>query len=108
MIRKSGDGCSNEEEFRKILEPCEKEITNYMKNELLYELATFHLASSFKHDCIWSDSSLKKEYEDALDYFNFLKPKFEEVDKERIKKLLEEKYSLRIINENPIEIEKIQ
>ena len=108
MIRKAGDGSSNEEEFARILRPCEEEIKAFIKNELIYELATFHLASSFNHDCIWADSSLANEYDDAVDYLNTKRPAFEDLDKERIKKMLEEKYSLRIVSEDPIEIEKIQ
>ncbi len=108
MIRKPGDGYSNEDEFARILNPCEEEIKAFISNELVYELATFHLASSFNHDCIWADSSLKNEYMDAIDYFNTKKPKFEDLDVKRIKKMLEEKYSLRIINDDPIKIEKIQ
>lgn len=108
MIRKAGDGVSNEKELRNILNPCEKEILKFMKEFIVYELATFHLASSFNNDCIWADSSLENEYLDAIDYFNCTKPKFKEIDKERIKKMLEEKYHLRIVNENPIQIEKVQ
>ncbi len=110
MIREAGinDGRDDEKKFREILEPYEQEILKFMNDELVYELASIQLASGYKHGAIWSDSSMKKEFEESVDFLNIAKPKFENIDKKRIKKILKEKYGLLLTCEDPIRIEKIQ
>lgn len=93
----------------KILEPHEQNVMKHIGNEIVYDFFPFVLASAFNYDCIWDDSTLEYEYIDAIDYLQSVSfPGYKKLDIDRIKKIMEEKYSLKIISESPIKIEKIQ
>ena len=110
MIREvsSKDIQYSDKELNKILKKYDDEVMNYVKNTLLYELASFQLASAYNHDCIWPDSSLENEYIEAMGFLSFVKPAFKKIDKNKINRILEEKYSLKVINDDPIKIEEIK
>ena len=76
MIREvsSKDIQYSDKELNKILKKYDDEVMNYVKNTLLYELASFQLASAYNHDCIWPDSSLENEYIEAMGFLSFVKP----------------------------------
>ena len=110
MIRSSKEREKmSDEALAETLKPHEENVMKHIGNEIIYDFFPFVLASAFNNDCIWDDSTLEFEYIDAIDYlrsFNF--PGYKKLDVDRIKKTMEEKYSLKIINEDPIKIEKIQ
>lgn len=110
MIRSSKEREKmTDEALAKILKPHEQNIIKHIGHEIIYDFFPFVLASAFNNNCIWDDSTLEYEYIDAIDYlqcFNF--PGYKSLDIDRIKKIMEDKYSLKIISENPIKIEKIQ
>lgn len=110
MIRSSKEREKmSDEALAETLKPHEENVMKHIGNEIIYDFFPFVLASAFNNDCIWDDSTLEFEYIDAIDYlrsFNF--PGYKKLDIDRIKKTMEEKYSLKIVNEDPIKIEKIQ
>ena len=110
MIRSSKEREKmSDEALAETLKPHEENVMKHIGNEIIYDFFPFVLASAFNNDCIWDDSTLEFEYIDAIDYlrsFNF--PGYKKLDIDRIKKTMEEKYSLKIVNESPIKIEKIQ
>lgn len=110
MIRSSKEREKmSDEALAETLKPHEENVMKHIGNEIIYDFFPFVLASAFNNDCIWDDSTLEFEYIDAIDYlrsFNF--PGYKKLDVDRIKKTMEEKYSLKIVNESPIKIEKIQ
>lgn len=110
MIRSSKEREKySEEDFAKILKPHEHNVIKHIGNEIIYDFFPFVLASAFNNDCIWDDSTLEYEYIDAIDYLQSISfPGYKKLDIDRIKKIMEEKYSLKIISEDPIKIEKIQ
>jgi len=110
MIRKArSETALSDNEIAKILRPHEQAVFDYIGTDLIYDFFAFVLADAFNKDCIWEDSTLEFEYIDALDYLRVSKaPGYKKLDLKRIKKILKEKYSLRITSENPIRIEKIQ
>jgi len=110
MIRSSKEREKiSDEDLAKILKPHEQNVFKHIGNEIIYDFFPFVLASAFNNDCIWDDSTLEYEYIDATDYLRSINfPGYKKLDIDRIKKIMEEKYSLKIISENPIKIEKIQ
>ena len=99
----------SDDEMAKILKPHEQNVMRHIGNEIVYDFFPFVLASAYNNNCIWDDSTLEYEYIDAIDYLRSISfPGYKKLDIERIKKTMEEKYSLKIISESPIKIEKIQ
>lgn len=99
----------SDDALAKILRPHEQNVMKHIGNEIVYDFFPFVLASAFNNDCIWDDSTLEYEYIDAIDYLHSLSfPGYKKLDIDRIKKVMEDKYSLKIISEKPIKIEKIQ
>lgn len=99
----------SESNLANILKPHEDHVMSYIGNDLIYDFFPFVLASAFNYDCIWDDSTLEDEYIDAIDYVHSLSfPKYKNLDIDRIKKIMEDKYHLKIISVKPIKIEKIQ
>lgn len=110
MVREvqKNDLRDDEVKLGKYLESYDDEVMSFVINTLLYELAAFQIASAYNHDCIWSDSSLKQEYMEAMGFLSFKKPEFSFIDTKKLKSLIEEKYSLKIVCDNPIKIEPIK
>ena len=102
MIRKArSETALSDNEIAKILRPHEQAVFDYIGTDLIYDFFAFVLADAFNKDCIWEDST--------LEFLRVSKaPGYKKLDLKRIKKILKEKYSLRITSENPIRIEKIQ
>lgn len=99
----------SDDALAKILRPHEQNVMKHIGNEIVYDFFPFVLASAFNNDCIWDDSTLEYEYIDAIDYLQSLSfPGYKKLDIDRIKKVMEDKYSLKIVSESPIKIEKIQ
>ena len=99
----------SDDAIAKILEPHEQNVMKHIGNEIVYDFFPFVLASAFNNNCIWDDSTLEYEYIDAIDYLQSISfPGYKKLDIDRIKEIMEEKYSLKIISEDPIKIEKIQ
>ena len=99
----------SDDAIAKILKPHEQNVMKHIGNEIVYDFFPFVLASAFNNNCIWDDSTLEYEYIDAIDYLQSISfPGYKKLDIDRIKKTMEEQYSLKIVSENPIKIEKIQ
>lgn len=107
MVREvqKNDLRDDEVKLGKYLESYDDEVMSFIINTLLYELAAFQIASAYNHDCIWSDSSLKQEYVEAMSFLTFKKPPYSFIDTTKLKAIIEEKYNLKITSENPIKIE---
>lgn len=96
----------SDDAFAELIEPNHQEIKRYVNNELIYDFFAFCIASSFNNDALWEDYKLEYEYTDAVEYLSNL-PKFEELDIDKFKKILEKKHSLKLTNADPIRIEEI-
>lgn len=109
VLRASKKEKMTDEEFAKHLEPHENAVINYITQDFIYDFFAFVLADAFDKDCIWDDSTLEFEYIDAIDYLQRINfPGYKKIDIVRLNNILEKKYSLKVISEDPIKIEKIQ
>lgn len=96
----------SDEEYESIVIPYEQNLSEYIKRYALPELVAFALASGFDRNAIWQDS-LEHHYNSFKDRISIGNEEYKVVIPE-VKRLMEIKYSLRIINEKPLEIERIE
>jgi len=96
---------AREIEIRKILDPFEDEFMHYIKNEISYEFYSYYLYLCHKMNAIFDNSNLCAEINDAKEYGQEL-PRLSELDVEKLKDVLKQKYDLEIVNENPLQIKK--
>ena len=104
MIRHDMNDISDEE-FDKVVNPCNEYIINYIKNNILNEFVAFDIATCYNMDAMWDepfDTQIKAAVEDLSQL------RFADCDKSKIKSILESKYKLRIKNDSPIDIEEVK
>ena len=106
MIRKSNDSDISEEEWNNVLTPFYDNYKEFMESYILPEVIAFYIASSFYRNAMW-EASFKQHYNSEKEYLNIFDENHTKV-KEEVIKLLRIKYSLKITNENPLELRKIE
>ncbi len=91
----------SDDDFIKVVEPHNKAIDEYLRDNVVYEFVAFYLATGYKLNALW-ESSLLAHYNGALESLcgvTFKNRK--EFDK--IKSILKNKYNLIVINEEPLQ-----
>lgn len=85
--------------YKKKYKPFYNNLNNYLKTFIIPEVIAFYLASSYEHDCL-DKCSIENHLNSAMIFFNIninvnkLIPK--------IKYILNIRYNLKILNENPL------
>lgn len=105
MFRKYIDELTDDE-FEKLIIPFDKNIDEYIKEYILYDFIAFYIASGWERDVL-SQTDLKTECNTATDVLANVSDT-NEFDFEKLKRLLEVKFSLKVISESPLELEKIK
>lgn len=106
MIRKSTDEDISDEELENVINPFYDNYHEYVVSYVMPEVIAFYLASSFSRNAMW-EATFLQHYNSAKDIFNVDDNDYDKVKSEVIK-LLRIKYSLEIINENPLDFKKIE
>ena len=106
MIRENVNGDISDEEFEKILKPFSDSYDEYLENYIMPEVIAYYIANSYYRNAMYEGSFLQ-HYNSAKDLINMFGENEEKV-KAEVFKLLRVKYALSIINENPLEIKKIE
>ncbi len=102
MIRGKED--ITDKEFEELLLPFYDNYNKYMINYVIPDTIAFYLANGHNRDCL-SDCPLYNHINSAIDIFNIncdinsLIP--------QIKQILKIKFNLKIVNDNPLKIEKL-
>lgn len=96
----------NEDEMIK-LDMMYDEINSLMKYDFLQEYIALYLQCLYKYDFLKEKTTnLKRHINSAVNAFNNIKDK--DIDLEKIKQILKQKYNLKIIKEEPyLELEEI-
>lgn len=105
MFRKYIDELTDDE-FEKLIIPFDKNIDAYIQEYILYDFIAFYIASGWEREVL-SQNDLKTECNTATDVLSNVS-NIKEYDFEKLKKLLEVRFSLKIISESPLELEKIK
>ena len=96
------DDISDEEFERKYL-PCIDNFCDYMKKFVIPDVVAFYLANEYDRNCL-DECPLINHINSAIDVFNIV------VDVGKliptIEMILKIKYNLKIINKNPLKLEK--
>lgn len=106
MKDKNIDNDISEEEFNKVLKPFIDNYDEYIESYVMPEVIAYYIANSYYRDLPYGGTFLQ-HYNSAKDLINMFGKDYEKV-KTEVLKLLRIKYALLIVNENPLEIKKIE
>lgn len=106
MFRHENLNDITDEEYENIVIPFEESIDKYIRDNIIDDFVAFYIATGYKQEALWDDN-LKIMYNSAVeDLCSASNVKIHNYKK--LGKILENKYGLRIINENPLELEEIK
>ena len=106
MIRKNISGDISDEEFEAILKPFLDDYDDFVISYIMPEVIAYYIANSYYRGSMYEGSFLQ-HYNSAKDLINLFGEDYEQV-KAEVYKLFKIKYALLIINEDPLEIKKIE
>ena len=100
MLRKCTDEDISDEECEKVIDPFYNNYDSYLEEYVIPEVIAFYIASSFYRNAMW-EATFLQHFNSASDMFNLVSKNYKKTKAEVIK-LLRLKYSLEIINEDPL------
>ena len=106
MLRKSTDEDISDEELETIINPFYNNYHSYVEEYVIPEVIAFYIASSYYRNAMW-EATFKQHFNSAFDTFNLSCNNYKRMKNEVIK-LLRLKYSLEIINEDPLDFKIIE
>lgn len=106
MIRKCTDEDISDEEYEKVTDPFYDYYDSYLEEYVISELIAFYIASSFYRNAMW-EATFEQHFNSAFDTFNLICKNYKKIKSEIIK-LLKLKYSLEIINKDPLDFKIIE
>lgn len=106
MIRKCTDEDISDEELEKVINPFYDNYHEYIITYVMPEVIAFYIASSFIRNAMW-EATFYQHYNSAKDMLNLFNEDYKTV-KAEVFKLLKIKYALLVINENPLELKRIE
>lgn len=106
MIRPSTNEDISDEELEKIINPFYNTYDEFIETYVMPEVIAYYIANSFYRNAMW-EANFNQHYNSAKDIINLFGENYKKVKAEVIK-LLRIKYALEIINENPLELKKIE
>ena len=106
MLRKCTDEDISDEECEKIIDPFYDNYHTFVEEYVMPEVIAYYLANSFYRNAMW-EATFKQHFNSAFDTFNLICKNYKKM-KVKIIKLLRLKYSLEIINEDPLDFKIIE
>ena len=106
MLRKCNDEDISDEECENVIDPFYDNYDSYLEEYVVPEVIAFYIAGSFYRNAMW-DATFKQHFNSAFDTFNLPCNNYKRMKNEVIK-LLRLKYSLEIINEDPLDFKIIE
>ena len=107
MIRKNEELSKlNDEEFGKLFTDFDKEIKEVVSEKILNQFLSYYIKCGFEKNTLSEDNldfRIKTGMDDLIGYINK-----NNCNKEIIKKILENDYKLKVVNEDPLEIKVIK
>lgn len=105
-MRKVTNQDITKEELKNIINPFYDNYDEFVEEYIMPEVIAFYIASAFYRNTMW-EASFSQHYNSASDMFNLDKRHYNR-NKARVIKLLGVKYSLEMINENPLDFKIIK
>ena len=106
MLRKSTDEDISDKECEKVINPFYDNYHTFVEEYIMPEVIAYYLANSFYRNAMW-EATFLQHFNSASDIFNLISDNYEKTKAEVIK-LLKIKYSLEIINEDPLDFKIIK
>ena len=106
MIRKTTNGDISDEEFEAVLKPFLNDYDNFIYSCIMPEIIAYYIANAFNRNSMYS-GTFNQHYNSAKDMLNLFNEYYETI-KAEVFKLLKIKYALLVINENPLELKRIE
>ena len=97
------DGDISDEEFERKYLPCIDNFYDYMKKFVIPDAVAFYLANEYDRNCL-DECPFINHINSAIDVFNIVLDTGELID--TIEMILKIKYNLKIVNNNPLKLEK--
>ena len=107
MLRKCTDEDISDEECERVINPFYDNYHCYVEEYVMPEVIAFYIASSYSRNAMW-EATFYQHYNSAKDTFNIGDDEDYDKVKAEVIKLLEIKYSLEIISEDPLDFKKIE
>lgn len=104
MFRNEDGKDITDEEFEELIEPFGDACYRYLHDDILPEYIAFYLAEEVKLKALFSNT-YRIHINSAADVFN-IKYDYEFV-KNKVTRILAEKYHLRVISEDPLNFEEV-
>ena len=106
MIRKTTNGDISDEEFEAVLKPFLDDYDNFIYSYIMPEIIAYYIANALNRNSMYS-GTFNQHYNSAKDMLNLFNEDYETV-KTEVLKLLKIKYALLVVNENPLELKRIE
>ena len=106
MIRNTTNGDISDDEFEAVLKPFLDDYDNFIYSYVTLEIIAYYIANAFNRNSMYS-GSFDQHYNSAKDILNLFNEDYETV-KAEVFKLLKIKYALLVVNENPLELKRIE
>ena len=97
-------GKLSDDKFLEVVEPHNKAISEYIKNNILYDFVAFYIAKGYELNALWEEN-LTVHVNSAIEHLSAVEFK-NQFDYAIFKFILEKKYSLVVTNEKPLKVEK--
>lgn len=106
MIRKNEDLAKmSDDEFDSIVKPFDDKLTEYVENNILHQYVAYYIATAYKMDALW-DNKFNLTVYSALDQLAQFTDK--NCDMDKIKFILKNEYKLKVVSDDPTNIEEIR
>lgn len=105
MIRET-NGDISDDEFEAVLKPFLDDYDNFIYSYVMPEIIAYYIANAFNRNAMYS-GTFNQHYNSAKDMLNLFNEDYEIV-KFEVFKLLKIKYALLVVNENPLELKRIE
>ena len=105
MIRKRNGKDITDEEFLNIILPFENVLEEYFIKNIIYEFVAFYLAKGYEMSALW-ECSLQHQINSTIETLAGIRIK-DKFDINKLNKILKDKYSIKIIDTNTSQMNKI-
>ena len=106
MIRKTTNGDISDDEFETILKLFLDDHDNFICSYVMPEIIAYYIANAFNRNSMYS-GTFNQHYNSTKDKLNLFNEDYETV-KAEVFNLLKIKYALLVVNENPLELKRIE
>lgn len=92
----------SDDEFENLVKPYNNLLSQYINNNILYEFVAFYIAKGYELNALFEDDLTSHVYS-AIEHLSAVEFK-KSYDYDKLKKVLQNKYFLEVINDSPLQV----